>query len=100
MRGPPFSHAFVKMVADTKSSGSDMAYAKKTEKMVNVDDLKNVECYRRATMPTSARIFQGPEGGGASVGEGCEGAQVNPPNPHSFFRCDCRRQQPIHQILD
>ena len=34
-------------VADTKVSGeSDLAYAKKPGKLINVDDLKNVECYR------------------------------------------------------
>ena len=44
-RDPPFFHAVVNTVADTKASGgSDMACAKKPGKMVNVDDMKNVEC--------------------------------------------------------
>ena len=36
----PFSHAVVKQVADTKAfGGSDLVYAKKPGKMVNMDDL-------------------------------------------------------------
>ena len=37
-RDPPFSHAVVKKVADIKATGgSDLSYAKKSRKMVNIE---------------------------------------------------------------
>ena len=42
-RYPPFCHAVIKKSADTKVG---YGVCKKSGKMVNVDDMKNVECYQ------------------------------------------------------